>query len=88
MSGVVVIGGTSGIGREFARVRAERGDEVVITGRDAHRTDTAAKEIGARGLALDLARPKGIVDALGEVGTVDHLVIAGVSRDENRVTAL
>lgn len=49
MSGVVVIGGTSGIGREFARVRAERGDEVVITGRDAQRTDTAAKEIGARG---------------------------------------
>ncbi|WP_329250714.1 SDR family NAD(P)-dependent oxidoreductase [Streptomyces canus] len=87
MSGVVVIGGTSGIGREFARVRAERGDEVVITGRDTHRTDTAAKEIGARGLALDLARPKGIAAALGEVGTVDHLVIAGIARDENRVTA-
>jgi NAD(P)-dependent dehydrogenase (short-subunit alcohol dehydrogenase family) len=85
MSGVVVVGGTSGIGREFARVRAERGDEVVITGRDAERTDTAAKEIGARGLALDLARPKGIVDALSDVGAVDHLVIAGVSRDENRV---
>jgi NAD(P)-dependent dehydrogenase (short-subunit alcohol dehydrogenase family) len=83
----VVIGGTSGIGREFARVRAERGDEVVITGRDAHRTDTAAKEIGTRGLALDLARPKGVVDALSDVGTVDHLVIAGISRDENRVTA-
>jgi NAD(P)-dependent dehydrogenase (short-subunit alcohol dehydrogenase family) len=87
MSAVVVIGGTSGIGREFARVRAERGDEVVITGRDAHRTDTVAKEIGARGLALDLARPKGIVDALSDVGAVDHLVIAGISRDENRVTA-
>lgn len=49
MSSVVVVGGTSGIGREFARVRAARGDEVVITGRDAHRTDTVAKEIGARG---------------------------------------
>lgn len=87
MSCVVVVGGTSGIGREFARVRAERGDEVVVTGRDPHRTDTAAKEIGARGLALDLAKPKGIADALSEVGTVDHLVIAGVSRDENRVSA-
>jgi NAD(P)-dependent dehydrogenase (short-subunit alcohol dehydrogenase family) len=87
MSGVVVVGGTSGIGREFARVRAQRGDDVVITGRDPHRTDTAAKEIGARGLALDLARPKEITDALSDVGAVDHLVIAGVSRDENRVTA-
>ncbi|MFI0512154.1 SDR family oxidoreductase [Streptomyces sp. WSLK1-5] len=87
MSGVVVVGGTSGIGRAFARVRAERGDEVVITGRDAHRTDAAAEEIGARGLALDLARPKGIADALIGVGTVDHLVIAGISRDENRVAS-
>jgi NAD(P)-dependent dehydrogenase (short-subunit alcohol dehydrogenase family) len=87
MSGVVVIGGTSGIGREFARVRAERGDEVVITGRDAQRTDAAAREIGARGLALDLARPEEIVDALSDVGAVDHLVIAGIARDENRVTA-
>lgn len=86
MSSVVVIGGTSGIGREFARVRAARGDEVVITGRDAHRADTAAKEIGARGLALDLAVPRGIADALSDVGRVDHLVIAGVSRDENRVS--
>ncbi|MFF0014158.1 SDR family NAD(P)-dependent oxidoreductase [Streptomyces sp. NPDC005374] len=86
MSSVVVIGGTAGIGREFARVRADRGDEVVITGRDAHRADTAAKEIGARGLALDLARPKDIADALSSVGRVDHLVIAGVSRDENRVS--
>ncbi|MER7561450.1 SDR family oxidoreductase [Streptomyces sp. NPDC097941] len=87
MSGVVVVGGTSGIGREFARVRARRGDDVVITGRDPHRTGTAAKEIGARGLALDLARPKEIADALSDVGAVDHLVIAGVSRDENRVAA-
>ncbi|WP_328752084.1 SDR family oxidoreductase [Streptomyces sp. NBC_00285] len=86
MSSVVVVGGTSGIGREFARVRAARGDEVVITGRDAHRTDTVAKEIGARGLALDLARPRGIADALSDVGRVDHLVLAGVSRDENRVS--
>ncbi|MCD7443378.1 SDR family oxidoreductase [Streptomyces lincolnensis] len=87
MSSVVVIGGTSGIGREFARWRAERGDTVVITGRDAHRTDTVAKEIGASGLALDLARPREIAAALAGVGRVDHLVIAGVARDDNRVTA-
>ncbi|WP_105969845.1 SDR family NAD(P)-dependent oxidoreductase [Streptomyces geranii] len=87
MSSVVVIGGTSGIGREFARTRVELGDEVVLTGRDARRADTVAKEIGARGLALDLARPRDIADALADVGQVDHLVLAGVSRDENRVTA-
>ncbi|MEV8427343.1 SDR family NAD(P)-dependent oxidoreductase [Streptomyces chartreusis] len=86
MSSVLVVGGTSGIGREFARLRARRGDEVVVTGRDAHRAATVAKEIGAgRGLALDLSRPTGIAAALAGVGRVDHLVIAGVSRDENRV---
>ncbi|MFC5212730.1 SDR family oxidoreductase [Streptomyces coerulescens] len=87
MSSVLVVGGTSGIGREFARVRAGRGDEVVVTGRDAHRAGTAAKETGAaRGLALDLSRPKEIAAALAGVGRVDHLVIAGISRDENRVS--
>ncbi|MFE6938827.1 SDR family oxidoreductase [Streptomyces chartreusis] len=86
MSSVLVVGGTSGIGREFARMRARRGDEVVVTGRDAHRAGTAAKEIGAaQGLALDLSRPTGIAAALAGAGRVDHLVIAGVSRDENRV---
>ncbi|WP_031481140.1 SDR family oxidoreductase [Streptomyces bicolor] len=86
MSGVVVVGGTSGIGREFARFRAGRGDEVVLTGRDAHRADTVAKEVGAaRGIALDLAQPRGIAAALAGVERVDHLVIAGVSRDDNRV---
>ncbi|MFD5008582.1 SDR family oxidoreductase [Streptomyces chartreusis] len=86
MSSVLVVGGTSGIGREFARMRARRGDQVVVTGRDAHRAGTVAKEIGAaQGLALDLSRPTGIAAALAGAGRVDHLVIAGVSRDENRV---
>ncbi|NUR01489.1 MAG: SDR family oxidoreductase [Streptomyces sp.] len=86
MSSVVVVGGTSGIGREFARVRAGRGDEVVLTGRDRDRAEAVAKEVGGRGLALDLSRPREIAAALADVGRVDHLVLAGVSRDENRAT--
>ncbi|MFG2025232.1 SDR family NAD(P)-dependent oxidoreductase [Streptomyces sp. NPDC048825] len=87
MSSVVVIGGTSGIGREFARHRAASGDEVVLTGRDAGRAATVAKETGATlGLALDLARPHEIAAALTDVGRVDHLVLVGISRDHNSVT--
>ncbi|MBA2810545.1 SDR family oxidoreductase [Streptomyces sp. KM273126] len=87
MSSVVVIGGTSGIGREIARHRAGRGDEVVLTGRDAHRADTVAKEVGAAlGLGLDLSRPHETAGALTDVGRVDHLVLVGISRDDNRVT--
>ncbi len=86
MSNVLVVGGTSGIGLEFARMRAGRGDEVVLTGRDVHRAGTLAKEFGARGIGLDLARPMEIAAALADVGRVDHLVLAGVSRDDNKVT--
>ncbi|TLS48055.1 SDR family oxidoreductase [Streptomyces montanus] len=85
MSSVVVIGGTAGIGREIARFRAARGDDVVLTGRDAHRADTVAKEIGARGLALDLSRPHDIASALTDIERVDHLVLVGISRDQNLV---
>lgn len=86
MSTVVVIGGTSGIGREVARFYADRGDEVVLTGRDADRAATIAKEIGARGLALDLSKPRDIAGALTDIGRVDSLVLVGISRDDNRVT--
>ncbi|WP_217208005.1 SDR family oxidoreductase [Streptomyces sp. AC550_RSS872] len=86
MSSVLVVGGTSGIGLEFARMRAGRGDEVVLTGRDGHRADTIAKEFGARGTALDLGRPGETAAALADIGRVDHLVLAGVSRDDNKVT--
>jgi NAD(P)-dependent dehydrogenase (short-subunit alcohol dehydrogenase family) len=86
MSSVLVVGGTSGIGHAFARERAGRGDDVVLTGRDAQRAEAVAKEAGARGIALDLARPLEIAAALSDVGRVDHLVIAGVSRDDNKVT--
>ncbi|WP_128801302.1 MULTISPECIES: SDR family oxidoreductase [unclassified Streptomyces] len=86
MSNVLVVGGTSGIGRELARVRAERGDEVVLTGRDPGRAGAVAKEIGARGLALDLSRPHELADVLADLAHVDHLVLAGITRDENHAT--
>ena len=83
----VVIGGTSGIGRHFAQSCAERGDDVVITGRSEDRTKGVADEIGGRtrGLALDLAEPERIVAALAEVERVDHLVLAALDRDYNTV---
>ena len=84
---VLVVGGTSGIGREIARFFAERGDEVVLTGREAHRAETVAKELGgaARGLAFDLARPLELAGALAEIDRVDHLVLAAIERDLNTV---
>jgi NAD(P)-dependent dehydrogenase (short-subunit alcohol dehydrogenase family) len=84
---VVVIGGSSGLGRAVAQHYADAGREVVISSREAARGEAIAAEIGGRtrSITLDLADPAGIGAALSEVGPVDHLVIAAINRDDNRV---
>lgn len=83
----VVVGGTSGIGWQVAKVFSDRGENVVITGRDQARAQAAAAEIGSRvrGLAVDLAQPEEIAGKLADVGRVSHLVIVAVERDDNSV---
>jgi NAD(P)-dependent dehydrogenase (short-subunit alcohol dehydrogenase family) len=83
----LIVGGTSGIGKHLAQVLAARGDEVVITGRDAARSEAAAQEVGGRtrGLALDLADPASIEGKLAGLGAVQNLVIAAIERDDNSV---
>jgi NAD(P)-dependent dehydrogenase (short-subunit alcohol dehydrogenase family) len=82
---VVVIGGTSGIGREIARHYVERGREVVLTGRDGSRAASVASDLGGKttGIGVDLAEPHGIAERLADVGSLDHLVIAAIARDDN-----
>jgi NAD(P)-dependent dehydrogenase (short-subunit alcohol dehydrogenase family) len=84
---VVVVGGTSGLGLEVARHYADRGREVVLSGRDADRAEVVAAKLGgrARGIGLDLAEPGELADRLAGVERVDHLVLAAIERDENRV---
>ena len=84
---VVVIGGTSGLGRELAQFYAGQGRDVVVTGRDQARSEVCAAEIGGstRGLALDLADPHAIAERLADVEDVKHLVLAAIERDTNTV---
>jgi NAD(P)-dependent dehydrogenase (short-subunit alcohol dehydrogenase family) len=87
MSSVLIVGGTSGIGREIARHYAEAGHRVTLTGRDAERAAAVAKDVGGHttGLALDLASPYDIGPALAGVDTVHSLVLAAIERDVNTV---
>lgn len=87
---VVVVGGSSGLGREIARHYAEAGWSVVVTSRDSGRADDAAKAIGGdtTGVALDLVETDGIGERLADVGSVSHLVISAIDRDENTVRDL
>src|SRR3974390_620294 len=79
----VVTGGTRGIGRAIASSLLGLGVTIVITGRDADRADTAARDLAAaggvcEGIACDLRDLAG-VDSLGRRlrerhGRVDILV--------------
>lgn len=84
---VVVIGGSSGLGRAVAEHYAQAGREVVISCRDPERGPAIAAEIGGRtrSVALDLSEPTGIAGGLVDVGPVDHLVISAIDRDDNKV---
>lgn len=84
---IIVVGGTSGIGRQLAQTLSDRGESVVITGRDRDRAQSIAAEIGGKttGIAVDLAQPKTIAQCLAGVGKVKHVVLAAIERDENSV---
>jgi NAD(P)-dependent dehydrogenase (short-subunit alcohol dehydrogenase family) len=83
---VVVVGGTSGIGRRLAETYAARGRRVVLTGRQLERAQEAAARIdGARGCSVDLAAPESIAACLKDVDAVNRLVLSAIERDENTV---
>jgi len=84
---VLIVGGTAGLGREVAAHYAERGDRVIVTGRDPDRAIAVAAEIGEHvtGLGFDLSRPETIGAALADVGPVSRLVMAAIARDNNPV---
>ena len=84
---VVVVGGTQGLGRELAQAYADEGRDVIVTGRDQARAETAAGEIGGgtRGIGFDLAEPQTIAERLADVADVDYVVLAAIERDTNSV---
>ena len=84
---VVIVGGTRGLGLELARFYADRGREVVVTGRDSAAAEASAAEIGGstQGIGFDLAEPHTIAQALADVGDVEHLVLVAIDRDVNSV---
>ncbi|UYN91089.1 MAG: SDR family oxidoreductase [Anaerolineales bacterium] len=86
---VVVVGGTSELGKALAVHYAGKGHPVVVTGREAGRAQKVAAEIGngAVGVNFDLSKPKDIVKALADVKDVQYLVLVSIARDENSIKA-
>jgi NAD(P)-dependent dehydrogenase (short-subunit alcohol dehydrogenase family) len=81
----VVLGGTQGIGKEIVKTLAANGTTVYLSGRTQDSANAAVEEIGQGtiGLAVDLAMPETIADALSSVPSVDDLIIVAIERDAN-----
>ncbi len=86
---VLITGGTSGIGLELARQLVERGNTVIVTGRDPQKLAAAERAVpGLHGFASDISDPQAIAalhgDVLSRFPALDILVNnAGVMRKLN-----
>src|SRR5580765_1854779 len=76
---VVVIGGTSGIGLETARLARAEGADVILTARDPERLKRVASELSARSSsafdATDFGRLARFFDELS--APIDHVLVTG-----------
>ncbi len=83
---VVVIGGSSGIGLETARLARAHGAEVILTARDPDRLRDAADEVGARSTeAFDLNDRPRLERFFADLpGPIDHILVTGPARRTRR----
>jgi 3-oxoacyl-[acyl-carrier protein] reductase len=84
MSSALVTGGGRGIGASIARMLAEEGYEVTVTGRTREQVEQVAQEIGGRALVGDVGKREEVERWSQEVGELDVLVCnAGMSGPED-----
>ena len=75
---VVVLGGTSGIGLETARLARTEGAGVIVTARDPDRLQRVGLELGASIAAFDTADPVRLERFFRELpGPIDHVLVSG-----------
>src|SRR5215472_12520845 len=75
---VLVIGGSSGIGLETARLARAKGADIILTARNPDRLHRAGLELGASIAAFDatdFGRLERFFDAL--IKPIDHLLVTG-----------
>jgi NAD(P)-dependent dehydrogenase (short-subunit alcohol dehydrogenase family) len=74
---VVIIGGSSGMGFETARLARAEGADVVLAGRNPERLEQAAQEIGAqRTAAFDASDPAAVARFFQDLAApIDHVMI-------------
>ena len=76
---VVIIGGSSGIGLETARLAQAHGAEVILAARNPDRLGDAAKQVNARSTAaFDVTDPASVERFFNELSApIDHVMVTG-----------
>jgi len=86
---ILITGGASGIGLELARQLQQRGNTVIVTGRDRAKLDAAARDLpGLHTFSSDVSDPEAITALYGKVlsqfPALDTLINnAGIMRNLN-----
>ena len=71
---VVIVGGSSGMGRALAAELVAQGSEVTVAGRSADKLDDVRRELGVRTVAMDVGVEQDIERLFAVTGTVSHIV--------------
>ncbi|WP_202876338.1 SDR family oxidoreductase [Kribbella sp. VKM Ac-2566] len=71
---VVIVGGSSGMGRALAAELVAQGSEVTVAGRAPAKLDAVRRELGVRTVAMDLGSEQDIERLFATTGKVSHIV--------------
>ena len=75
---VIITGGSSGIGYETAKVLADQGAQVIVSGRDKNKLKTASEELGVLSFQADMSNEeeiKALFDfAIKQMGKINVLI--------------
>lgn len=98
MSNILIIGATSAIAEQFARLQAARGNTLFLLGRNAPRLEAIAADLRTRsgaGVSMatldisDLAAHAGAIDhAFGQMGSIDIVLVAHGTLPDQHATEL
>ncbi|GLV61084.1 short-chain dehydrogenase [Dictyobacter sp. S3.2.2.5] len=75
---VIVLGGSSGIGLETARLAHAQGARLVLVARDEHKLETASHVLGGliQTAVFDVADEGAVKTFFEHLGSIDHVVLA------------
>lgn len=75
---IIVIGGSSGIGKAVAQMASDWGNQVILTSRSLARAEAVAREIGGSttGRALDVADEAQVKAFFATISGIDHIYLA------------